>query len=103
LVLTMPLFLRREFRKQLKNAPAAQGTQTYTFSEEEIEGVGNLGSSRFKWAAVIKALEGRDDFFFFLSKNFAHFIPKRAFISIEQQISLRALVRDKLGDKAKLD
>jgi Ca2+/Na+ antiporter len=102
LVLTMPLFLRREFRKQLKNAPAAQGTQRYTFDEEGIEAVGSLGSSQFKWAAVIKALEGRDDFFFFLSKNFAHFIPIRAFSSSEQQSSLRGLVREKLGDRAKL-
>jgi hypothetical protein len=80
----------------------AQGTQTYTFDEDGIEVVGNLGSSKFLWAAVIKALEGRDDFFFFLSKSFAYFVPKRAFNNNEQQSSLRGMMIDKLGDKAKL-
>ena len=100
LALTMPFIRRRTIRRQLKSFPAAQGTQTYTFDEEGIEAVGYLGSSQFKWEAVIKALEGRDDYFFFLSKNYSYFLPKRAFSSSEQQSALRALARDKLGDKA---
>ena len=101
-VLTMPLFLRWNFRRQLKSFPAAQGVQTFTFNGEGLQITGSLGNSEIKWEAITKALESSNEFLFYISNNFSYFLPKRAFSSSEHQITWREVLKDKLGDKAKL-
>ena len=55
-----------------------------------------------KWDAIIKARETKQDFFFYTSKRFALFLPKRVISGESQMIELRHLIVEKLGDKAAL-
>ena len=93
--------LKWSISRQFKSSPALQQTQHICFDEDGIKGQSSLGSGEAKWKAVIEAVESKEDFFFYTSKKFAQFVPKRCFSSEEQQNQLRDLVKRKLGDKAK--
>lgn len=93
---------RRIIRQQLKSSPSAQSPQIYTFSDAGISMTGALHNLDLKWEAIVKALESKHDFFLYPSKSFAYFLPKKAFVSGEQQAELRSMLRSKLGEKAKL-
>jgi hypothetical protein len=93
---------RRLVRQQLKSSPAAQSPQIYNFSDVGINMTGALHNMDLKWEAIIKALESKHDFFLYVSKSVAYFLPKKAFLSGEQQAELRSMLKSKLGEKAKL-
>jgi len=85
-----------------KKTPAAQGPHIWRLSDEGIRLTGPLSDSELKWEAIIRAKETKRDFFFFTSKSFALFLPKRVIASESQMIDLRHLIGEKLGGKAEL-
>jgi len=93
-------FLKRKFEKQIKSSPALSEPQFILFDEEGIYGTSQFGSGQTKWQAMIEAAETEDDFFFFTSKNFAQFVPKR-FFKEEQADQIRELVKRHIGEKAR--
>ena len=92
----------RNLGKVRKSTPAAQGEQVWTMGDEGIRITGPLTNSEVKWEAVVKARETKRDFFFYMSKKIALFLPKRVFANERQMIDLRHLVGEKLGVKAVL-
>jgi uncharacterized SAM-binding protein YcdF (DUF218 family) len=94
--------IRRSIRRQLKSNPSAQGPQTYNFSDEGIKLSGGLYNLELKWEAITKAMESKHDFFLYVSKRFAYFLPKTA-LAGEYRDQLRTILKSKLGERAKLD
>src|SRR4051794_29721246 len=85
-------FLERfRIKRQLNSSRVAEGSYSYIFDEQGFSIGGELSQSELKWAAVIKAVETEKDFYFYTSKKFAHFIPKRAFASTSDIDQVRKL------------
>jgi hypothetical protein len=93
--------LKWNIARQMKSSPALQQNNTFSFDENGVRWAGHLGSGEIKWDAVVESVETKNDFFFFTSNRFAHFVPKRAFTNQEQINALRDLAKRNLGDKAK--
>jgi hypothetical protein len=95
------LFIAWNVKRQFKTSPTLRETKRITVEEEGLAGNTDLSSGIVKWAAFIDAVETKKSFLFFTSKKFAQFIPKRV-ITLEQENEIRALVKRKMGDKAKI-
>ncbi len=72
------------------------------FSEKGVESKTPIASSVRDWENYLKIYETKKDFIFFSQENFFATIPKRFFKNQSEIISLRELIKDKLGVKAKL-
>jgi hypothetical protein len=101
-VILFRMFQFRKIAKQLKGAPSAQGVHVWTVSDEGITVVGPLTAGNIKWEAIVKAREGKSDLFFYTTKSFALFLPKRVFTNEGQLFDLRGLLAEKLGPRAQL-
>lgn len=74
------------------------------FTEEEIEVIAPNLTSQISWENYTKIQETKRDFLFFSTLQSRSFsIPKRFFESEWQMQNFKTLVREKLGDKAKLN
>jgi hypothetical protein len=91
--------LKRQIENQFKSSPALRETQYISFDEKGLYGTSQFGSGQTNWEAIIEATETEDDFFFFTTKKFAQFIPKR-FFTEEQINQIRELAKRKLDNKA---
>lgn len=85
-----------------KDEKFAQSPFHWMLSNESIKLTGPLFDNELKWEAIIKVLETKQDFFFYMSKRFALILPKRFVLAEPQMIELRHLISEKLGDKAVL-
>jgi hypothetical protein len=72
------------------------------FSEKGVASETATASSSRDWANYLKIDETGTDFIFFTQENFFATIPKRFFKDQKEIVSLRELIKDKLGDKARL-
>jgi hypothetical protein len=97
---TSKFFLRRSLEKQIKSTPALSVPQHFSFDDEGFYGTNEFASGQLNWQAMVEMVETEEDFYFFMSKNFARFVPKR-FFSDEQLNQIRELAKRNLGDKAK--
>ena len=97
---TSGFLLKRKFEKQLKSSPALSEPQFVLFDEEGMYGTNHFGSGQTKWQGMNEVTETEEDFFFFTSKNFAQFVPKR-FFKAEQINQIRELAKRHLSEKAK--
>ena len=88
--------------RQLRNAPAAQGSHTWTIGLDGINIAGPLSRGDLKWEAIIKVLESKEDFFFYTAPKFAQFLPKRSVLGDESLVRLRTLITERLGKKARV-
>ena len=88
--------------RQLRNAPAAQGSHIWTIGSEGINIAGPISRGDLKWEAIIKVLESKHDFFFYTAPKFAQFLPKRSVSGDESLASLRKLITERMGQKAKV-
>ena len=84
-----------------KLAKASEKTH-FTFSENEIETNSISRSSKLTWDNYEKILETNEDYVGYLKNYTFHTIPKRFFKNEEQILAFKELVREKLGEKAKL-
>ncbi|MCU1290955.1 MAG: YcxB-like protein [Acidobacteria bacterium] len=93
--------LKRQIESQFKSSPVLSEIQFISFDEKGFYAANQFGSGQTNWQAIIEATETEDDFFFFTTKQFAQFFPKRCFT--EEQINqIRQLATRKLGEKANL-
>ncbi|HEY8563735.1 MAG TPA: YcxB family protein [Pyrinomonadaceae bacterium] len=93
--------LKWNLKRQFNSSPLLRAAQEVSFDDAGIKGETDLSSALTKWEAVVEAAETDKDFFFFISNKKALFVPKRAFADEFQINLLRALVRTKLGERAK--
>jgi hypothetical protein len=93
-------FLERTIRKQFETSPLLKEPQSIFIDESGIGGSSTISQGITKWGAFIEAVETKEDFFFFTSKKFAIFIPKRV-LSDADQYSLREVARNNMGQKVK--
>jgi hypothetical protein len=103
LLLGLPMLQSWQIKRAIKNMPAAQGVFTYNYTDEGFEATGSSQKLALGWDLLVKVTETEDDFYFYLSKQQAKFLPKKAFTSDLQQSQLRLLLKNKMGDKAQLN
>ena len=96
------LILKWTLKRQFNSSPVLREPQTIVISDEGIYGKTILSAGENKWGAIIEAVETDKDFYFFISNKFATFIPKHFLKDEFELASLRRIVRDNLGEKAKL-
>jgi hypothetical protein len=95
-----PSLLSRRVKKMIKSSPFMQGELQMNFTDEGIEFLRELASSKINWKAFTKVIESEREFLLYsTAKEPPIFIPKRAFASNEDLNFVRYLVRTKLGDK----
>jgi hypothetical protein len=99
---TDPWIMKRVITKQYESSPILQNEMEYTITDEYIESSNPLSGGRIAWDGVVKAIESDTEFLLYSSSKFSNFLPTRAFDSTEQIDMFRALVKEKLGEKAKL-
>jgi hypothetical protein len=75
--------------------------QSWRFSPSGAEVRSSLASASLSWQAVRRVVEDPDYFLLFVSDSMAHPIPKRA-LTVEQQSTLRAGLREWLAQRAQL-
>jgi hypothetical protein len=92
----------RNLSKQLKSSPSAQGNHVWSFSDDGIKVMGPLSTGEIKWEGIVKARESKTDFFFYTTKRFALFLPKRVLAGDPKTVDLRQMIAKQLGDKARL-
>jgi len=78
------------------------GTQTWELTPERYSVSGSLFNTTLKWGAFINARETKRFFLLYISPRWAHFVPKSAIGSQAELSAIRALIRQKLGAKARL-
>ncbi len=103
LIIAQKWGLKRQMRKHLKSNPSAQSPQIFTFTDDGITLTGTLFNLNLEWKAIVEALESKTDFFLYISKNWAYFLPKQCFASQAQKQELRDILRHNLGERAKFE
>jgi len=96
----VPWFQRRTVSKAYYANPAMQGQQTYEFTPDGLRMVGPLSSVSVAWPGILSAVETDEFLLFFVQKNLAYYLPKRAVSSTAELEELRELARQKLGERA---
>lgn len=88
--------------KQANNIGKTLEPTKFIFSDEGLESSAKSSATKVTWNTFQKIQELKEDFLFYPQKNIFYTIPKRSFQSNSQIDEFRNLVREKLGDKAKL-
>ena len=96
------LDLYRRVFSQAKKLKGVMKQAKTVFSEDGVESTTPNASSKRDWGSYAKIYETESDFIFFSQENFFATIPKRFFKHQSEIISLRELIKVKLGEKAKL-
>jgi len=58
-----------------KNNLSLLGEQTYSFTEQGMGASGDLSNTDLQWAAIHKIVETKELFLFYISENWAYFLP----------------------------
>ncbi len=97
----MPLIQCLNISSMRRRNPSVGGIQTYTITPDGYTIKGSLFDTTLKWEAFLKAIETKEFILLYVSTRWAHFIPKAAATASDLQ-AIRAIIREKLGTKAKL-
>ncbi|MCI0642667.1 MAG: YcxB family protein [Gemmataceae bacterium] len=92
LVIVIPLIWMVVVHTMLKANPSAQTPQTYTFGMEGIGVAADEHQVELPWSRVLRIVETRKDFLFFVSKNAALFLPKRVLSRANELDELRQIL-----------
>lgn len=84
-----------------KNVPI-HGALTWTVTTEGFESRGGTFDVRIRWDAINRIVETKEFFLFYIAATTAHFIPKACAVSAEDLTTARTIIKDALGDRAKL-
>jgi hypothetical protein len=101
LVALNQLVVRFFARRHVRSSPAAVGPQTIRLHDEGISSQGALYNTDVKWTALLKVVETREFFLFFLGKAHAYYLPKRA-LQGEDIVPARELIATQMTGRAKL-
>lgn len=84
------------------SAASVKGKTKWVFSEDEFEVFSAVSRNESDWQSLEKVEERSEVFLLYPQKNISMLIPKRFFEDETQIQDFKELVREKLGDKAKL-
>ena len=79
------------------------GAYSLALTETSLRASTAVGNSELNWSAFKKAVETREFFLLYFSPNMAYYLPKRSIQHASDAEGVRALLRQKLGQKALLD
>lgn len=86
-----PILLYLKAAKQVKLTPMFQQPLNYTVNEQGISVKLKEEEMALAWPDVYKIVETRKDFYFYMSFNRAHILPKEGYV--EQCDTMRELIR----------
>lgn len=89
-------------KRQSKNLAEISEVTTIVFDEKGVESKSESTLNQTTWERFAKICESKTDFIFFPQKNIFYPIPKRFFKSDNQIEEFKQLIKDKLGENAKL-
>ena len=78
----------RQFKKL---NPEGRRTLTFVLDDEGVRSASFVGESRLRWQAIHHAVETREFFLFYVTKNIAYYLPKRV-ITPDELLGVRKTV-----------
>jgi hypothetical protein len=95
-----PWVREQAIRRQYRN-PTVPGPQTIVFTDKGLEMAGPITTVALSWEAILKVVEVRDFFLFYVSDELAHYLPRHA-VSGPDADSLRMVIARHIGSRARL-
>jgi hypothetical protein len=102
LFLGLPLATRRTVRSLAKGNPAATSPQLYRFTDTGFEERECPVEVSIAWPAITDAVETKALLLLFTGRTTAYIVPRRALVSAGELEAVRALLRERLGERAHL-
>ncbi len=98
-ILFIPSLSGQQMLNQINKIPQLLSPCTWEFDELQITSKNEVTEYKWKWVIFNQVIESENYYLFVytVSNRFFNFIPKRAFISPEQDETFRSLVEQKLG------
>ena len=101
--LSAPFFVpRMRARTMMRSGPVLREARQLVISDRGIATRSDRAQCEFQWRAFNKVIERRNSFLFFQSDLHALIIPKRFFVTGEDIVSVRELVRAHFNGKHRL-
>lgn len=97
----IPVTQRRAATRLASRDASVRGPQRRSVDEVGYHSSGNGVNLDLPWHVMVRAIETEHFFLFFVNKQCAYYVPKRALGAGEAE-AVRALVRGGLGDRARL-
>ncbi len=89
----------RQFERQ---RPDSAHPLSAALGEGGYEVTSFSGTTLLKWVGIRRALETAEFLLIYITKSHAYYLPKRAIRSADELNAVRRLLREHLGDRAKL-
>jgi len=83
----------RGAKKLLRTNPNLQGPLRYVFSDAGIDMTGPHSQGHLDWPGISEVRETSGQFLLYPHRAIAHVIPKRFIPSVDEQLALRALLK----------
>lgn len=96
----IPLLLGFGAWRAYRHLPDHNRLYTWRFYPDRIETTGEKASAQLQWGAFTRIEETGSLLFFYVQRNLAHLVPKRAFGSAQEIDAVRRLAISALGKKA---
>jgi len=96
---TRPIALKRAVKRQLGDDPSTQQERRYTLDGAGLKIDGESFHVEMPWAKLIVVRE-TNEFFLFVTRKSAFYLPKRAVVWPERLEDVRELLAEYLGDRA---
>jgi hypothetical protein len=103
LLLGVPLTTRQTVRRLARSNPGATAPQLYRFTETGFEERECPVEVSIAWSAMTDAVETKSLLLLFTGRTTAHIVPRRALVAAGQLEAVRALLRERLGERAHLN
>jgi hypothetical protein len=95
-----PILQRRQLARAYAASRILREPQVYEFTPERLNIQGGPAATTLAWNAIVEADETDEFFLLFFGKRSAYYLPKRV-VPADQHPTLRQLLRDALGDRAR--
>jgi hypothetical protein len=100
--LGLPVATRRTVRSVTRGNPAMTAPQLYRFTEDGFEERECPVEISIRWSAVTDAVETDSVLLLFTGRTAAFIVPRRALAAAGQLEAVRRLLRERLGERARL-
>lgn len=97
-LVVLPLLAALNIRRARRRHAWMRGVLTYTISEDAFEAHGDGFDVRLKWDVVLKVVETRSYFLFYVGSGAAHVVPK-ACAAATELADLRRIIHGAVGTK----
>ncbi|MBI3736865.1 YcxB family protein [Candidatus Sumerlaeota bacterium] len=98
----LPLFQTLSLWQVRRQNVTLRGILYFTVADWGFETHGGTFEVKLRWDAIPRVVETSRFFLFFISSNVAYFIPKTFLGSHQEMGELRRIIREGMGDKARL-